>query len=581
MRLRVSIIRTTLAAFVLLFLTVLFAGYAATGAGSLPDNSAPQVGPLASPTPTVLVLSQGVNGYAGTTDTWLNSFATSTNYGGADRFQVRGGGQASALVRFDLSPVPSGVTILSARLQLHTIARSSAGSINVGAFGMRRPWIESEATWLHAAAGQPWAGPGASDPDVDRLPAPASVSPVSALGADYSWDVTGLVQGWYATPASNFGAILVGVDSTLIAYDFQSSFGGAFQERPKLIIEYVQTSLETVTPTPSATITPTATPGPSPTPTPVPTISVVFSQGRDSYGGTTDTWLNSFNQAANYGGATLLEVRGGGQSKSVVRFDLSPLPTGIVIQRARLRVYSLSRSNTSVVEVGAFRLLRPWLENEATWQQARIGEPWFSPGASGAGVDRTHDPDAVSPVAAINTWTDWDITGYVQLWYTLPAENFGVLLEGISPTLVQYNFQSSFGGDWQQRPQLVIDYSAGPIATATPTATPTRTRTPTATPSRTPTATATATPIPTISVILSQGWDDYTGTRNTWINSLEPAVNKSGEALLEVGADGQSSALISFDLSPLPADITIRRARLRLYSQIRSQTLPIEIGAFR
>lgn len=482
----------------LLLLLVVFLGPVNRAASALSSAAAPGLEPQA--TPITIVLSQGLNGYAGTTDTWLNSFATSTNYGAADRFQVRGGGQASALVRFDLSSLPAGATILDAYLQMHTIGRSSVGPIDVGAFGLRRPWKENEATWLVAAAGDPWAGPGASNPDFDRLPTPSAVTSVSTLDGDYIWNVTHLVQGWYADSSGNNGLILVGVSSTLIAYEFQSSFGGYFQERPKLVVTYVEGTVETSTPTP--TFTPSSnTSTPTPSPTPVPTISVILSQGRDGYTGTNDTWINSFAPTANYGAATLLEVRGGGQSSSLVHFDLAPLPAaGITIQRARLRLYSLSRSNSAPVEVGAFGLLRPWAEHEASWEMAMAGQPWHKPGATGDDSDRTSDPIAVSPAPAVNVWTDWDVTPLVQFWHDVPGENFGVLLQGISPTLVQYNFQSSFGGDWQQRPQLVVDYSFivnitdTPTPTPTATLTPTPTFTPTATPTATPTHTPTATP---------------------------------------------------------------------------------------
>ncbi|MBX7233505.1 MAG: DNRLRE domain-containing protein [Caldilineales bacterium] len=478
----------------LLLLLVVFLGPVNSAASALQADQASALEPQA--TPTTVVLSQGLNGYAGTTDTWLNFFATSTNYGAADRFQVRGGGQASALVRFDLSSLPAGATILDAHLQLHTIGRSSVGPIDVGAFGLRRPWKENEATWAEAAAGDPWAGPGASNPDFDRLPASSSVASVSTLNDDYVWNVTDLVQGWYADSSGNNGLILVGVSSTLIAYEFQSSFGGYFEDRPKLVITYVEGTVETSTPTP--TFTPSSnTSTPTPSPTPVPTISVILSQGRDGYTGTNDTWINSFATTANYGAATLLEVRGGGQSSSLVRFDLSSLPAaGITIQRARLRLYSLSRSNSAPVNVGAFGLLRPWAEHEATWEMAMAGQPWHKPGATGDDSDRTRDPIAVSPVPAVNVWTDWDVTPLANFWHDVPSENFGILLQGISPTLVQYDFQSSFGGDWQQRPQLVVDYSfdLNTTDTPTPTMTPTSTSKPTSTATRTPTSTPTPTP---------------------------------------------------------------------------------------
>ncbi|MCO6453095.1 MAG: DNRLRE domain-containing protein, partial [Caldilineales bacterium] len=115
-----------------------------------------------------LTLSQGVDGYTGTTDTRIDSFSPTTNFGGATILAVRGGGQANTLIRFDLSPLPAGVTIIAAELQMTTLSRTNAASVDVGAFALRRPWAEMEATWQQAASGDAWGSPGAGNTSVDR-----------------------------------------------------------------------------------------------------------------------------------------------------------------------------------------------------------------------------------------------------------------------------------------------------------------------------------------------------------------------------------------------------------------------------
>ena len=121
-------------------LIVTYAG----GGGDTPTPT-PTVNPnlTATSTPTVaatqvLVLSQGDGGYAGNTDTWVNSFDPTLNYNHSDRVQVRSSSQANTLIRFDLAPVPPNVTIKRALLQLTTLTRSNPSSVTVAAYRLRR-----------------------------------------------------------------------------------------------------------------------------------------------------------------------------------------------------------------------------------------------------------------------------------------------------------------------------------------------------------------------------------------------------------------------------------------------------------
>jgi cell division septation protein DedD len=225
------------------------------------------------PTPNTLILSQGLNGYTGVLDTWINAFAETTNYANAPTVEVRGAGQSGTLLRFDLSVLPAHAVILQARLRLSAWNRSNTNPADVGVFRMRRTWDVETATWLEAAAGNPWSERGASGP-ADRDLVPVDVVRVSEVNRTYDWDVTGLVQAWHALGVSNFGLLLTGLEGPRVAYTFHSSQSTAVDKRPRLIIEYTlrpPTPTPGPTPSPTPTATPTATPTPTPTPTSTPT----------------------------------------------------------------------------------------------------------------------------------------------------------------------------------------------------------------------------------------------------------------------------------------------------------------------
>ena len=154
-------------------------------------------------------------------------------------------------------------------------------------------------------------------------------------------------------------------------------------------------------------------------------------------------------------------------------------------------------------QIGAFEVLRPWAEYEATWRRPVTGLSWT--GCDGV-VDRSSVPAASTVVDATgwHMWQDVGLTQLVQKWVSDPSANNGVVLIGQSPTERQFWLAtSSQNPTTASRPKLwVVFYRPSPTATPTETATvePTATLTPepTATETATAIATETATVEPTI-----------------------------------------------------------------------------------
>lgn len=232
---------------------------------------------------TTLDLRQGVNGYTGVQDTWITSFEPDRSNGNHDRLEMRGQGQASTLIRFDLGRIPAGAAIEQATLTLGVMQRSNGNPAQIGVYRMRRTWDASSATWMLAETGVPWGTAGAANPSLDRYEPPVDVVTADAIPVDLQWEVTELVQAWHAQPATNFGMLLTGIDGAKVAYIAHSSQSVTLDKRPLLRVTYVEqpatatpTPSPSLTPSPTLTVTPilnTATPTPTRTTTPTATAT--------------------------------------------------------------------------------------------------------------------------------------------------------------------------------------------------------------------------------------------------------------------------------------------------------------------
>lgn len=250
------------------------------GPGIPPEETPPASTPTPRPTLPAgieqVVLQQGANFYSGTQDTYLSSYPgeADVNYTGEGRLALRSNDEMTVLVKFDLSSaVPADAVVLEASLDMEAVDWGGGHATIVSAYRVTRPWVVAETTWISATGTTLWAGAGCNgegDRDVD----PVGTFQLENVGDSPTLDVTTLVIGWLADPASNHGIILKGELGTKVRHNLAAAEYPSVQSRPKLTIYFVRaTPTPTATATNTPTYTPTATPTYTPTWTPTATCS--------------------------------------------------------------------------------------------------------------------------------------------------------------------------------------------------------------------------------------------------------------------------------------------------------------------
>jgi hypothetical protein len=182
-------------------------------------------------------------GETGTADfsgvTFDTTWATgSTTPSGADPHVSVELNEYGSIVRFEISSIPSGATIVSARVELATDADLdnllSAGEARV--HRLLETWDEDTATYVERSTGVAWSGAGAAPPSSD----PAVLgSFTAAVEGRYSVDLpAAMVQDWLDDPATNAGLFL---DTTpaAIGHLHIGAKEGLAPEAPLLFVSYV------------------------------------------------------------------------------------------------------------------------------------------------------------------------------------------------------------------------------------------------------------------------------------------------------------------------------------------------------
>src|SRR3972149_6267024 len=171
-----------------------------------------------------------------------------------------------------------------------------------------------------------------------------------------------------------------------------------------------------------------------------------------------DAWLEEINPTTNYGGSTTMTVDGTGQRhRAIVRFDLTTVPAGIVIDSAILNLYQSGASGNPGVIASVHEVTANWVENQVTWDDRVTGTSWAAPGGGG-----DYDSPVVAQATLDNTvpvWEVWNITQLVDLWYRGVRTNNGLIIVA-SDTGASSNkdFRTSDWGTAAQRPRLDISY---------------------------------------------------------------------------------------------------------------------------
>jgi len=194
------------------------------------------------------VLQRGLNGYNGCADIWIDAYVPTYAYDGDAvlLFRHHGVDKRSALMRFDLAPIPDGVALISAELSIYFYANDGDDGIVLEAYQVSRSWNQGSCNWNNASAGVPWSSPGCNGVGVDRAGTPLDTvtmpGEIPITQRWESWDVTAAVQEWLAAPSTNHGIIIRAPSCCDLPHYFAYSCDWVVHpdRRPKLKLTYLQ-----------------------------------------------------------------------------------------------------------------------------------------------------------------------------------------------------------------------------------------------------------------------------------------------------------------------------------------------------
>ena len=172
-------------------------------------------------------------------DSWVNESLPAANYGDSTTLRVgrladlRAAFDVQTLLHFDLSNVPAGSEVISAKLELYQTGASGAERYLIWPEMLGQGWRETAVTW-------------------EKKPTVTVMGDfsewVTLAEGTKSWDVLEIVKLWVDGKAENYGLLLRGDGTTLGLREFDARDA---KNPPRLIVEYV-----------APTATPTATTAP-------------------------------------------------------------------------------------------------------------------------------------------------------------------------------------------------------------------------------------------------------------------------------------------------------------------------------
>lgn len=223
--------------------------YELTATALFTDGSSAASSPInvvvSADTIETLKLQNGLNGYTGTIDTYLDEFLSTSNLSASHTLQSRPvGSRLAPLVRFAIfesegGPIPDAALIRKAKLSLN---KSSAYDHVYGAHRLISEWGAGSVTWLQKESGSLWDTPGANTPGIDFANDSDGEGMVAWDPGLLEIDVTSGVRDM-STSGQNFGWKLIskGGNNNLIKFS-SSEFTDNPSLRPALEIEYVSGS---------------------------------------------------------------------------------------------------------------------------------------------------------------------------------------------------------------------------------------------------------------------------------------------------------------------------------------------------
>lgn len=328
-----------------------------------------------------------------------------------------------SLIEFDLTSIPKGAIINSAKLSLHSVNSSGNGKHRLDGGSnestlsrITTAWQEDSVTW-------------------NNQPSISTTHQVTLAGSDstiqdyFNIDVTGLITDMMTDSIGNNGFLLQLVTEQYYrTMMFASSDYADSTEHPKLEITY----------TPAVEPCVTLKPGAS---------------GKDAV-------VGSLVPNTNYGTHPEFTGLAGTSSgtptnlRSLIEFDLSGIPAGATIDSAKLSLYSVNSSGNGMHrldggsnETTLSRVTSAWHEDSVTWNN----QP---------GISITNQVTLAGSDSTIQDYLNIDVTALITDMTTDSIGNHGFLIQLVTEQYYRtMMFASSDYADPTVHPKLKVCYS--------------------------------------------------------------------------------------------------------------------------
>lgn len=150
-------------------------------------------------------------------------------------------------------------------------------------------------------------------------------------------------------------------------------------------------------------------------------------------------------------------------NRLLIKFDLSGIPAGSVIDSATLSLMVETDVSSNARTFRVFRVKRVWVPAQATWNIYSTGNNWGTAGCSNTTSDREATDIGNTSFSASETvgqFKDFTLTASV-VQDMVAGTNNGFLVQADTETDDGYGFFTSENGTESKNPKLVVTYHAG------------------------------------------------------------------------------------------------------------------------
>ena len=188
-----------------------------------------------------------------------------------------------------------------------------------------------------------------------------------------------------------------------------------------------------------------------------------------------DTYMTDDAATTNYGTNAEMNIgagAGGSIKRTLLKFDLTkgtnPPPASAIASSAVITLYLNSEASSSAVTMDFYKVLRNWVEGQATWDVYSTGNNWGTAGCADTTTDRENTILAQLSLSATEAAGSKNITlnaaglAVLQGWIDGSIANYGWLAKTSSEAAnTRYLFATATDATAGNRPKLVVEYIYG------------------------------------------------------------------------------------------------------------------------